>query len=205
MSAAEPSALHLVGVIRGGRRLSRRRSSGDGHPMHAARFRDLAVLLRPGPVPAGPPDPNDVLAHHEAVEEAMRRSPLVPARYGVVVGSRDDAVNLLREEYVALNQALALVGDRREFRLHAEATDALERERWLATRTSVYSELRRLARSAIPAPPNGEHAFTFSFLVDRASAEHFGERVEELRELHPELEIELTGPWPPYDFVKIEP
>jgi hypothetical protein len=35
------------------------------------------------------------------------------------------------------------------------------------------------------------------------SSDAFSERVQELRDEHPDLAVEQTGPWPPYDFVRI--
>jgi hypothetical protein len=39
--------------------------------------------------------------------------------------------------------------------------------------------------------------------VERASWLEFMERANELNAAHPELNFDITGPWPPYDFVRI--
>ncbi|SBT48632.1 GvpL/GvpF family gas vesicle protein [Micromonospora auratinigra] len=44
-----------------------------------------------------------------------------------------------------------------------------------------------------------------AYLVERAGLDGFSALVTELAERHPELRLELTGPWPPYSFAAAEP
>jgi hypothetical protein len=41
-------------------------------------------------------------------------------------------------------------------------------------------------------------------LVEAAKIKQYREKVQELREKRPELELEVSGPWPPYSFANIE-
>jgi hypothetical protein len=43
---------------------------------------------------------------------------------------------------------------------------------------------------------------TAAFLVGRASWIEFVERADDLGTAHPNLTFDVTGPWPPYDFVR---
>jgi Gas vesicle synthesis protein GvpL/GvpF len=43
-----------------------------------------------------------------------------------------------------------------------------------------------------------------AYLVEAGDAEAFARTVASLAEAHPELSVELTGPWPPYSFAVIE-
>jgi len=43
-----------------------------------------------------------------------------------------------------------------------------------------------------------------SFLVERDRWNVFTDRVSSERERHPTFELEVTGPWPPYDFVRMQ-
>lgn len=200
---AERSAFHLVGVVRGERRRIPLRSDEErSGELQTARFRDLAALLRSGPPSANAPDPDDVLRHHRAVEQAMQRGDVAPAPWGIVFAERDDAADLLRGEYVALDHALALVEGRWEFRVHMVAGLEGDLGAWAKHRTEAFNELRRLARAAVSsAPASGGRSLVSSFLVERTASDAFAERVQELTELHPELALEITGPWPPYDFI----
>jgi hypothetical protein len=43
-----------------------------------------------------------------------------------------------------------------------------------------------------------------SFLVDRSRWRAFADAVAGEQHRDPELEVRLTGPWPPYDFVRLQ-
>jgi hypothetical protein len=43
-----------------------------------------------------------------------------------------------------------------------------------------------------------------AFLVERELWKEFVEAVEEQHKAHPTLRLELTGPWAPYDFVRMQ-
>jgi hypothetical protein len=43
-----------------------------------------------------------------------------------------------------------------------------------------------------------------SFLVDTEKWPAFQETVEAEKRRHPALELQLSGPWPPYDFVRMQ-
>lgn len=198
-------AFHLVAVVRGERRIRPRSETGANQGLESARFRDLVVLLRHGPAQTGAAPEDDVLEHHRAVLNACARGAAVPAPWGVVFPALDDAANFLRDQYVPLDRALGAIGDRREYRLHLALDDPAEAEGGLtAARTEIYRELRRLARASLPLRPESPRTFTSAFLVDHGAADAFTDRVQEMRDLHPGIALELSGPWPAYDFVHLE-
>jgi hypothetical protein len=67
--------------------------------------------------------------------------------------------------------------------------------------TASEAVLNRLQPAELTGHP-GEMALNGVYLVEDAAVQDFAETVERLQERHaPSLEIELTGPWPPYNFV----
>ncbi|MGH7720478.1 MAG: GvpL/GvpF family gas vesicle protein, partial [Gemmatimonadaceae bacterium] len=57
-------------------------------------------------------------------------------------------------------------------------------------------------RHAGRADPGAE--LSAAFLLPRDAWGEFSERVAELARHSDSLDFELTGPWPPYDFVRID-
>lgn len=55
-----------------------------------------------------------------------------------------------------------------------------------------------LAATKAPMILNG------AYLLDEAAARRFGEMVERLAAQHPALQLQLTGPWPPYSFASLD-
>ncbi|WP_207915600.1 GvpL/GvpF family gas vesicle protein [Micromonospora sp. 15K316] len=78
---------------------------------------------------------------------------------------------------------------------------------------AVHEALTRYAVAARRHPPQDRRlsgaetamALNGAYLVDASSAAGFAGLVEALAERHPELRLELTGPWPPYSFVTERP
>jgi hypothetical protein len=53
--------------------------------------------------------------------------------------------------------------------------------------------------------PSGKPGLTKIFhLVESSKIREYRERVQKLREKRPELQLEVSGPWPPYSFANIE-
>jgi hypothetical protein len=69
--------------------------------------------------------------------------------------------------------------------------------------------MRVLRRSAVATVPLRSEAITgivlsAAFLVEQDLWKEFGSRVEEQGSKASNLKFELTGPWPPYDFVQMQ-
>lgn len=55
----------------------------------------------------------------------------------------------------------------------------------------------------LPPSDKGAPARVFH-LVDSAKIKEYRDKVQELREKRPDLQLEVSGPWPPYSFANIE-
>lgn len=165
---------------------------------------DVAALVSPAPPSGADDDPLHVTARHWEVHRALLSGDVVPAPAGVVFASDGDVEAFLAASYTSLRGALARVRGRWEYRLHVTLTDAAFPEsRALDLATHIYAELRRIARSAVPFPRDPPRVLSAAFLVERAASEAFRDRVDQLSALNSALELDLTGPWPPYDFVSM--
>ena len=190
--------LYLYGIVR-----SRAwRSSGEGQDLVKVRYRDLEALVRPGPYTL--PDLRDdaVREHQRLVESSMRRGTILPAPYGLVFRGRRALIRFMEDQYIVLDEGLAFLDGHWELRLPIAGEDA---EGLRALSTHVYSELRRFARAAIPLPVGEGRLMSAAFLVERGGWIEFVERSDDLGDTHPELNLDITGPWPPYDFVTLLP
>ena len=166
--------------------------------------RDVAALVMP--VAPGLPasDPEALVARHEEVHRALLRGSVVPAPLGVAFGGAAEVERFLAEAYGTLRSALARVEGRWELRLHADLVDtALAEPLAMDLVTHIYAELRRISASAIPFARHGRRLLSAAFLVERASSAGFQDRVGELARINSALALDLTGPWPPYDFVQM--
>jgi hypothetical protein len=120
---------------------------------------------------------------------------------------RDRAPDELDEELEGRSAGGAYMLRRRQERQLREAADRLAGD--LAE--DVHARLQDWATDAVVNPPQnpelsgheGDMLLNAAYLVETAKVERLHELVDELRERHRDLgaRIELTGPWPPYNFV----
>lgn len=167
-------------------------------------YQDVAAIVCSAPPAGGDADPLHVTARHWEVHRALLHGDVVPAPPGVVFSGDDEVVRFLTESYATLRGALARVAGRWEFRLHVDVVDAaFPHIKALDLATHIYADLRRLAGAAIPTPSEETRILSAAFLVQRSASAAFRDHVEHLSQLNSALELDLTGPWPAYDFVQM--
>ncbi len=184
---------------------------GTGLPPATTRlvFRDIAAVVETAPPAMGD---LDLERYTEVVTHVFERLPILPARPGTVFQTRDLLAQWLELHYFTLAEALAFVTDRGVARVtlsDAEATtpDAVEPPTVLEAKTAeVLRVLRRHAAAhlALPESKGEEGASRHSFLVERERWDVFAETVQQEDERHSALTLALTGPWPAYDFVRMD-
>ena len=201
--AAAAAGLHLLGVVGAQDRPRRAERAAGALPIAGVLYRDLFALTYDGE--PGPPtlDRATVQTHHQALDRAMGRGNVVPFPAGVVFRDRRSVRRFLTDQYAPLDEALSLVSQRWAFRVHARGHD--ERQVQDAEVAEIYNQLRRLARAAAPLVPSAGLPAGAAYLVERAASDRFLERVHRLEHEHPGVALDVTGPWPPYDFVRILP
>lgn len=193
----------LLGVVRAPATDAGEWDAADpGLGVELVRAGDLAALVAPAPPPGSDGQADQVAARHWEVHRALLREDIVPAPAGVVFADQDAVRAFLTESHAGLTGALERVAGRWEFRLHVDVVDtAFSRDLALDLSTHIYAELRRISAAAVTLPNAGGRVMSAAFLVDRASSSAFQDRLEVLARLNSALGLDLTGPWPPYDFV----
>ena len=172
-------------------------------------FRELGAVVRRAPYRVVDTDDGELDDYLRVVEAVFQRGTILPAPFGTVFRSSDQVVHWLEMNHIALAEGLHFVEGRCEARLHVRRKEHTTDEA-AADATALAAEsfrtLRRDAAAALPLRQTTETPVDLSaaFLVPRAGWEEFAERVAEQARRSEALEFDLTGPWPPYDFVRID-
>ncbi|HSJ08426.1 MAG TPA: GvpL/GvpF family gas vesicle protein [Longimicrobiales bacterium] len=196
-------AVYFYGVARA-RTWRGGRVAGIEGDILRVRYRDLEALVRAVPYEVPGLDDALVQAHQRVVESAMRRGTVLPMPYGIVFRGRRQLIRLLQEQYLVLDEGLSLLEGNWELRLHIAVAGVHEPDLELSDLAmQLYSELRSHARAAVPFAAEGKRLLSAAFLVDRGAWIDFMDRAEDLGNAHPEIVFDITGPWPPYDFVHV--
>ena len=217
------NALRLFGVAA---------SDGDGLPLapgtDLVTFRDLAAIVAETPYARPALADGDVATHRSVVESVFAQRAILPAPAGVVFRGREALERWLELHFVTLTDALAYVEGRVGARVHvtrkaermtgaiaavgagggtspAAATEEMAIDVG-AIAAESFRVLRRHAAASVairPAVADGAEAAA-SFLLERDRWSAFEEAVQEEARRDFELSFRLTGPWPPYDFVRMQ-
>ena len=167
------------------------------------RYRDLEALVRAVPFALPQVDRELMQEHQRIVWGASKRETVLPAPCGVVFKGRRAIIRFLQDQYIPLEEGISLVEGHWEIRLHLKPTVPEARTEAAEAALHVYGELRRYARAAFPFAHPDEHVLSAAFLVNRGSWLQFMDHAEELGHRHGDLVFDVTGPWPPYDFVRM--
>ena len=174
-------------------------------------LRELCAVAEEGDYSANEVEAADTQRHLDVVRDLFSQDAILPSPVGTVFRNQETVEKWMDLHYVALSDALAWVEDRLSARVHMNRVSGKESERDVgsdlaAVAAEVTRSLRRHAVSTVPL--RNEHVtgmvLSAAYLVERQLWQEFVDAVGEEREKHPHLEIELTGPWPPYDFVRLQ-
>ena len=179
-------------------------------------FRDLAAVVQEVPFVRAQPGPDELGRHWAVVRGVFAGRSVLPAPPGVVFPSRDILARWLELHYAALTDALAFLDGRAEARVHIErvpltpaegvpALDALAPDVSAAAGEAFRVLRKHAVASVVMRPPEDRPATALaSFLVERERWGEFEQAVFEQGQQDPELRCRVTGPWPPYDFVRMQ-
>lgn len=175
-------------------------------------FRELSAIVSEQPAfAASAVTPEAVVGHRRIVDSAFKRGAVLPAPVGVVFRAADVLTRWMELHYVSLSSALEYVEDRGVARVHILRADGKEGETSpdadLATQASEAARaLRRRAVAGVPLRAESPAGVDMgsAFLVEIERWKDFLSAVSEQQDAHQHLTFKVTGPWAPYDFVRMQ-
>lgn len=172
--------------------------------------RDIAAIC--GPTESQPTEPDDATVQRAAdvIAAYAARGPVLPSPVGVVFRSEESVQRWLELHYSTLTEALSYVENRVAARVHVRRVQRDEvRDKSIDVSTIAAESLRVLRRAAVASLPlrvEGPPGVVLSaaFLVEDELWKQFVAEVEAQGKTTPSVRFEITGPWPPYDFVQMQ-
>lgn len=201
-----PNAFQLFGIVA--------THDGAAGPVSAESelviFRDLAAVVMPCDYEL--PGEDELPHYRRVVESVFRQQEILPAPPGVVFRSRDILVQWLELHYFSLLDALVFVEERAMARVTIQS-DQQDPEGSVPSgddgeRNMLRDSLRILRRhAAATVGLDGDDESprtTISFLVQQDRWSLFADLVRRENERLLDHTLELSGPWPPYDFIRMQ-
>jgi hypothetical protein len=182
-------------------------------------FRALAGVVAPAKYHRETVGEADLNTYSRVLEEVQANTAVLPAPVGTVFKTRDNLARWLELHYFTLTQALGSIEGHGQARLTItktagiDAADATAGElkesskQLLATASQSMRVLRGQAAATVslPVPEDETHIVAHaSFLVDLEQWAVFADLVRREDTRHTSLDFHLSGPWPPYDFVRMQ-
>lgn len=175
--------------------------------------RELAAVVSDTPFARPALAGDDLAAYGQVVEQVFAERAILPAPAGVVFRNRDALRRWLELHYVTLSDGLAFIEGRAAARVHVAtpvpekapaAAPAGQDGGAAALAGEAFRVLRRHAVSSVTLRAEADGDQVASFLVDRERWRVFADAVAEEGRRDGGATLRLTGPWPPYDFVRMQ-
>jgi hypothetical protein len=215
MAQAPVTALRLYGVA--AHESTSANELADGTSL--VQFRSLAAVVSPTRYHRVTLDADELGEYTRILEEVQSNAAVLPAPPGTVFRSRDSLMRWLELHYFTLTQTMSAIEGHGQARLtitktigvdpdNATGAEAKESAKQLvATASQSMRVLRGHAAATVVLPAiEGETTIVAqaSFLVELDHWTAFAELVEKEDQRQTALDFHLSGPWPPYDFVRMQ-
>jgi hypothetical protein len=190
----------------------------SGHAMSLAEgttlvhFRALAAIVEPSPYAVSKLEDVEMSKYLTVLEEAQAHSAVLPAPPGTIFQSQPTLTRWLELHYFTLTEALSVIDGHAAARVSV-TSQGKQPEDSRKSFAALAAESLRLLRSqaaatvTLPKADGDEEEGVLaraSFLVDTQRWEAFKDTVSKEAQRQDSLDFQVTGPWPPYDFVRMQ-
>ena len=211
IGSARGTAFRLIGVVHASSISNVIRLAGIG--AHGITFRDVAAVVRPCANRNEAPSDSALIEHHTLVSGLSASTTMIPAPPLTTFRTGASALQWLELHAIALTDGLAYIDGRAGARVTAsrDLAGATSDPTVLPPSSAAIESFRALSRYAAATVRvssgtvgDGTAIATEAFLVERSSWERFAAEVTAEDVRSPGLTLRLTGPWPVYDFVRLQ-
>jgi hypothetical protein len=209
MAQAALNALRLYGVaaVESGQTSSLAEGTALTH------YRALAAITEPSSYSSVNLDDGEMEKYLRVVDEAHSHATVLPAPPGTVFQSQSTLTRWLELHYFTLTEALSVIeghaAARVSITIQANQGDGDGQKSFAALAAESLRLLRAQAAATVTLPKaDGDDEVGVvaraSFLIDTQRWEAFTDTVAKEADRQSSLEFSVTGPWPPYDFVRMQ-
>ena len=209
MAQASLSALRLYGVaaVESGHTASLAEGTTLAH------YRALAAIVEPSSYSAVNLDDGEMTKYLRVLEEAYTHAAVLPAPPGTVFQSKNTLTRWLELHYFTLTEALSVIEGHAAARVSITTQGTQDDGGAQKGFAALAAESLRLLRSqaaatvTLPRADGDEDEGVIaraSFLIDSQRWQAFQDTVSKEAQRQTALDFKVTGPWPPYDFVRMQ-
>jgi len=209
MAQAALNALRMYGVaaVESGHTSSLAEGTALTH------YRALAAIVEPSSYTTVSLDDDEMQKYLRVLEEAYSHSTVLPAPPGTVFQSQSTLTRWLELHYFTLTEALSVIEGHAAARVsvtrRGNPEDGDSQKSFATLAAESLRLLRGQAAATVTLPrADGDDedgvVARASFLIDSQRWDSFNDTVSKEAQRQPALDFRVTGPWPPYDFVRMQ-
>lgn len=207
MAQSPVKALRLYGVAASDSRSGAPMADGSS----VVHFRQISAIVEGGNYSKVDVTAEELQKYQQIVEEVYAHSPILPAPPGTVFKSEDTLTRWLELHYFSLVEALGQVEGHSAARITLSMSESPGNDeagkKFQTLASDALRNFRKSAAATVTHPlVDGENGIVAkaSFLVETDKWQEFADAVAAEAKRHREFDFQLTGPWPPYDFVQMK-
>jgi hypothetical protein len=209
MAQAALSALRLYGVAA----VESGQTSSLAEGTTLTHYRALAGIVEASAYSTVNLDDGEMSKYLRVLEEAYGHAAVLPAPPGTVFQSQSTLIRWLELHYFTLTEALAVIEGHAAARVSITMQEKQDDRDSRKTLAALAAESLKLLRSqaaatvTLPRADGDEEdgvVARASFLIDNQRWQLFADTVSKESQRQPALDFHVTGPWPPYDFVRMQ-
>ena len=175
-------------------------------------YRALAAVVEPSTYNTAALDDEAMAKYVRVLEEAYAHATVLPAPPGTIFQSQSTLTRWLELHYFTLTEALSVIEGHAAARVSItvqgkENGDAQKSFAALAADSLRLLRGQAAATVTLPRADSDDEEGVVaraSFLIDSQRWQSFQEIVSKEAKRHSALDFKVTGPWPPYDFVRMQ-
>ena len=174
-------------------------------------YRALAAIVEVSPYTSKPLEEDEMAKYLLVLEDAYVHSAVLPAPPGTVFQSHSTLMRWLELHYFTLTEALSVIEGHAAARVSIMANGKIEEpgRSFAALAAESLRLLRGHAAATVTLPKaDGDDedgvVARASFLVDSQRWQLFKDIVSKEAVRQSALDFRVTGPWPPFDFVRMQ-
>jgi len=175
-----------------------------GEEVYTIDYKDFSPVVSDVAMTTYEVSDDEVELHRKVVEHVMIEHSVLPVAYGMAFKNKKLLLIAMSAGYKAMKKAMIDVDNKVELGvkvlLPKETSQLYETEKAdfmgsLKTKAIRLKDLKLFSSRLL---------MNSSFLVDKTKIDDFSGEIEQLGIRHPNLKIQYSGPWPPYNFVDIQ-
>jgi hypothetical protein len=175
-------------------------------------YRALAAIVEPSTYSIATFDDGEMANYLRVLEEVHSHTSVLPAPPGTVFQSQSTLNRWLELHYFTLTEALSVIEGHAAARVSImmQGKHAPEAQKSFASLAADSLRLLRGQAAATVTLPRADEdeadgvVARASFLIDTQRWQAFTDTVSKEAERQSSLDFRVTGPWPPYDFVRMQ-